>query len=233
MIYPYTAALQITLAALSFVSVIYLWGRKKDHRADFLLDSYFNWFLFFFLYNILLILPLVIFDELNVATGIFFASAMIFLGLATWHAVRFILSFIIVAESRRRFFATLYLIGVLMAALLFFVFPEVPTGSPDRNWVFWYGNRTVALIYSAFMFIAGWTFAFGNLRSISALNSAILRSRALFYALAGFTLPFAAFFYFGVKEVRDLQIASAISIVGLTLFVLGNNFIGILLNRKA
>lgn len=227
MIYPYTAALHTVMAALCLASLVYLFYRKQDAQSP-TLKAYFNWFLFFFIYNLLLIAPLVIYDELNFKTGLFYNLAIVSLALGMWQAMHAALHLVVTDAARRRFLSFLYLSGILLAAALHFVFPQLPQGSPERDWIFWYPGQKIALFYTLFAFVAGWTFGYSNLRGFRYLTSGFLKVRALFFAFAGFIMPFAAFYYFGATRVSHIVLAFIISILGLICFIAGNIIIGLL-----
>src|SRR3989344_1184445 len=152
MIYPYTAILHVVLAALCFISFFYLIYFKKDlDKAT--MRAYFNWFLYFFLYNTILMLPLLIFSELSLLVGRFFNVAMIFLGLAAWQAFNMSLNLLITNELKRKLFSFFYLIGISIAVVLYFIYAEIPKGSDDGNWVLWYSGEFISVFRIPWKFI--------------------------------------------------------------------------------
>ena len=231
MIYPYTAILHGALAILCFASFFYLIYFKKDLDKTSM-RAYFNWFLFFFLYSVLLLLPLIIFNELNLITGRFLNIAFVFLSLAAWQAFNVALNLLVSNEQKRNFFSMLYLIGITIAVILNFIFVEIPVGSANGKWVLWYSGEYISFFYTLFMFIAGWTFTFINLKEVSKLQQILLKIRAILYALAGFILPFSSLYYFGVQNMWEVQLSFMFSISGMTLFAIGNIPLGIILKRR-
>ncbi|MDO8523444.1 MAG: hypothetical protein Q7S12_04170 [bacterium] len=221
MVYSYTASLHGAMAILCLASLIYLFYKKSDSNAE-IYKNYFNWFLFFFLYNLALVLPLVMFYELKRESSFFYAAALFFLGLGAWNAFRVGLSLLVQDESRRKIFSIFYVSGVIAAVALHFIFSEVPKGSPDGKWVFWYGNAYVSYIYILFMMTAAWTFTASLLKGYSSLGKVYLKARTLLLMFGGFILSFAAFYYFGATELIHIYLAFLFSILGLMFFLIGN-----------
>jgi hypothetical protein len=225
MIYPYAAALHGIMALLCLASLAYLHFRRQESVANAGVEAYYNWFFLYFLYNFLLVLPLFLFDELNKFTAIFYASALVFLGIAAWQAFRSSLHFS--ANPHAKLLSTLYIIGVTIASLLHFAFFEIPVGSPDGNWVFWYSNQPLSLFFTFFMFVAGWHFSWQFLKGMARLEG-LIKLRSIFLALGSFTLPFAAFYYFGAESLMHIYLAFAAAISGLVFLAIGNVILGIL-----
>ncbi|QQG42296.1 MAG: hypothetical protein HYW15_02140 [Candidatus Giovannonibacteria bacterium] len=225
MIYPYTAFLHLAMTILSLASLVYLFYRKRSLNSA-AVGNYFNWFLLFFLYNIFLILPLALFGELNFISGIFYNFALLFLGLGAWQALATALDFMAANSLLKKTVSALYLAGIAAAIGLHFAFPEIPRGTLDGNWVLWYSNQSISLFYTLFMFIAGWLFALTFLKGINAMP-ALLKFRGYCFVFAGFVLPFAAFYYFGAKNVMHIYFAFSFSILGLLLFAAGNILVGL------
>lgn len=226
MIYPYTALLHGVMAVLCLLSLIYLFYRKRDANSEGI-QSYFNWFLFFFLYNISLVLPLLIFDRLTPATGFFYDLALLFLAFGAWYAFRVALSLLFGDGGRQNLLSSLFVVGVLLAVSLHFIFTEVPRGSLDGKWVFWYSGRSVTNFYVLFMFLAGWTFAAAFFKGIFYAEAVLLKLRSLCFALAGAILPIAAFYYFGAEKISNIYLAFLFSILGLLFLAFGNIAVGL------
>lgn len=225
MIYSYTAILHGAMAALSLASFIYLFYRKNDANQPEI-KAYFNIFLSFFLYNILLITPLILFREPNAVYVIFYLAALFALTFTGGNAVKFSLFFLVSEEKKRRMLINLYFGGAWLAVGLHLIFREIPIISPDGNWVFWYSGTTISYFYILFMFLGGWPFALVMLRGFYGLSSDLLKTRAILLALGGLTLPFAALYYFGAQNVTHIYLAFLFSITGLVLFLIGNIIFG-------
>jgi len=215
-IYSYAAILHGVMAGLCLVSSAYLYGRKENHPAA---KNYFNWFFLYTFFNLSLVLPLIVFDELNIYTGYFYAIALFFLGLAAWQAFKTALNFI--GGFPKKYASIIYLIGVMAVTALHFIYPEIPMGSADGKWVFWYPRSWISLLYVAFMFVAGWTFFASFLRGMRGI-SPVLKLRALLFSSGAFLLPLAAYYYFGAAKISDIYLAFIFAIGGLFLFAAGN-----------
>jgi hypothetical protein len=193
------------------------------------IESYFNWFFLYFIYNLLLVLPLLLYQNLNESTAIFYVLALFAQGAGAWQAYRAALQFW--QNRHHRIFSMMYIIGVTIAALLHAFYLEIPQGSADGNWVMWYKNRAVAFPYIAFMFLAGWTFAWQFLKGFNSLLG-LMKARTFFLMTTAFILPFAAFFYHGAQNLTHIYAAFVIAIAGLIMVIIGNNLIGFLHRRK-
>ena len=226
MIYPYTATLHGVMAILCLASLTHLFRRKK-YAASETVRAWFNWFLLFFLYNLILAVPLVILEKLDLRSGIFYNVALAFLALAVWQAFNIAIQIGITDEKRRKAFSFLFIAGASLAVLLHFAFPEIPTGTPNGKWVLWYSSQPISLSYTFFMFVAGWTFAWVHFKGMTYLSSPLLRLRSLAFALGAFVLPFSAFYYFGAQKLQHIYLGFSFSIIGLIFFALGNMTIGV------
>ncbi len=233
MIYLYTAFLHGLMAILILLSLIYLFYRKKEvEMSVVVVDNYFNWFFFYFFYNVFLVLPLVFFDRLNLFVGYSYYFALIFQAIAAWYAFKAGVGLMSVKKSTADILSFLYITGVMVAVLLHFLYPEVPAGTTDQNWVLWYSNQPRSLLYTFFMFVAGWTFALANLKGFNSISLVSLKIRACFFMLAAFTLPFAAFYYFGARNVNDIYLAFVFAVLGLLFFAVGNVIVRFILKEN-
>lgn len=230
MIAPYTLVLHGVMAILCLASLVYLFYKKSDTTSDVLKD-YFNWFLFFFLYNISLVLPLLIFNELNDAARFFYAAALEFLGIAAFYAFKVAIKLLIKNQYLNNFLSFIIIAGVTAAAGLHIIFRQIPQILPGGHWIIWYQNMYVSYFYIFFMFVAGWTFALSMLKGYLSLSSTILRVKSLFLCAGSFFLPFAAFFYFGAKNISHIYFAFIFSILGL-IFLLTGNLLGLYHSRN-
>ncbi len=231
MIYPHTVLLHGLMALLSLGSLLYLFYKKKSLKA-YTVKLYFNWFFFFSLYNIALVLPLLFINELNWFAAITYVTALLFAGIAAWQAFVLGLMLLGAAETIRFWLSRLYIIGVIAGVLLHFVFFEVPHGTPDGNLVLWYWNPAIALFYTFFMFTAGWTFALAFFRSIFSLPATLLKMRAIFFSLSAFLLPLAALFYFVVPDVTYRYLSFVLVGIAMLSFIMGNVIIGFFIQSK-
>lgn len=220
MIYQNTAILHSVMATLCLFSAGYL-AVRGGVRENESVEAYFKWFSGFFLYNIFLITPLLIFEELNTYTAYFYLLALLALGYAAWNAFRISIRFL-AGEYSRSLLNLFFIFGTGIGVLLHAANFRVPTGSPDGNWVFWYSGEPAALVYVLFMFVAGWSFALLHLINYTKMESVFLRTRSLLFALGGFTLPFAAYFYFMASTMNYIYFAFFFSIFGLTVFATAN-----------
>jgi len=227
MIYPHTVLLHSLMAILSAISLLYLFFKKESLKKH-TIKLYFNWFLFFFLYNVFLVLPLLIFNELNIFTGVAYVLALLFLSLGGLQGFMLGLSFWDVDHTISRRLSLFYLIGAIFAVLLHVVFFEVPHGSLDGNLVLWYMNQPVSLFYALVVSVASWMVACALLKNIFSLLHFLLKIRLIFLSLSTLILPFAALFYFGATDVMPVYIAFLIVGISLSFFIMGNIGIGVL-----
>jgi len=231
MIAAYTVWAHGIMATLTLASLIYLFFKKPSANLR-AIRLYFNWFLFFFLYNLFLILPLVIFDRLNLITGIFFNTALLFLAIGAWYAFQVGLNLMAVRATLFKLFSTIYLFGVLFATVLYFIFPEVPRVTSDGKWILWYSNQPVSLFYSLLLAPAGWLFVVAIFKGWTSLKSRLLKTRACFFGFSGFILPFAAFYYFCSKSATDIYLSFSLIFLALVSFLIGNVVLGFFIKHK-
>jgi len=219
MIYPNTVIAHTVVVFLCLASLVYLQYRVK--RKEFrTFRPYYNWFLFFLLYNISLAMPLFIFNSLNLASGVFYSLGLLFLAIAMWQAFEVGLNLVVKNEFWHTLLSVLYLIGVSVAVTLHFIFPEVPQGGSDGRWVLWYSNQSISLFYVLFAFIAGWTFVAGCIKGFLIHRSRFLRFRILLFLTAGFILPLSALYYFGAETYTHIYVAQFLAILSMALFAI-------------
>jgi len=230
--YPYTLFLHSLLIILSLVSLLYLYLYRGNFPKLSPLKGYFLWFAFFILYNVAHIFAALLLQKFPIWSGIGYILALFFAAIATWHAFRVGLYFFGVTGKKYATLSWLYIIGVMSALSLHILFFEIPQPA-NENWIFWYSNRPIAFTYIFFMFVTGWTFAFGIMKSLSTLPGVILKLRALFLAFPALILPLAAYFYFAPTSVRDIKFAMAINIFALLSFILGNVVLGIVQGKHS
>lgn len=221
MIYPYTLFLHLIMAFLCAGSLIYLIYNKKNFSVSSLF-YYSTWFLFYFLYNVILVLPLLLFKDLNYWSGIFYNFALVSLAFAVWFIFKMALNFLVLDRKKSSNISKLFIIIILLVTSLYFIFPEIPRGSEDGKWVFWYSNRLIAFLYSSFAFIAGWILGFSFLKEFRQISEISLRIRSSILSFISFILPFAAFFYFTAQTKIHLYLAFLISILCLTFLLIAN-----------
>ncbi len=221
MIAPYTLVLHGVMAILCLISLAYLFYKKSDANSR-TVAYYFSWFLFFFLYNIFLVLPLILFRELDFRASSAYALALVFLAVAAWSAMKVGLNIFGLSENSKRIISFLYIFGAVMSAAAHFYASKTPSLSWDGKWVFWYGGGFASYAYIFFMFAAGWIFAASIMRGFSSLRSYLTKIRASLLFSGAFILPFAAFYYFRATELAHIYLAFLFSIIGLTSFMAGN-----------
>lgn len=229
---PYSATLAFHLlqGLLGFLSVLYLFSqREKFHISP--LKKYFTWFVFFVLYNVVLIIFTFVYDAVPVLSAVGYQIALVFLAIAAWQAFLTALEFLNMSDRTRRMLAILYITGAFLAVGIHFTFFEVPHAL-NANWLLWYPNQIVAIPYILFMFLAGWTFSFALARALFSASHIFLRTRALFMSISGFVLPFAALFYFAASKLSHIYMSFGIVIFAMALFVLGNIGVGMLWKRE-
>ncbi|MBU1014831.1 hypothetical protein KKI17_00090 [Patescibacteria group bacterium] len=219
--YPYTFIFHLAVGLLSGVSTLYLLSKKKSSPIP-TVQSYFNWFLFFALYNFTLVLSVLLFAESPFALGIGYIIALFFLGLGAWQAFLLNLYFICVKEPVRNLLSLFYLGGIIFTLLLHGMFFGLPTATADGNWIFWYPNQMISFLYIIFMFAAGWSVTIVMGRYAPSLPQGPLKTRSILFSLASFLFPFAALLYFAATNVVHLYISCSLVVLSLVLLVIGN-----------
>lgn len=221
MIAPYTLILHGVMAALCLGSLVYLFYKKSDTNNK-TFNGYFLFFLFFFLYNILLVAVAIFFRVSGDWVSWMYVAALISLAIAARSAYGVALTLLDIGESLKSTLSFFYIFGAIAVALGHLLFIKAPTLSADGNWIFWYGNNAVSYSYIFIMFVGGWTFAFAIIRGIASLRSGFQKMRAIFLSLGAFILPFAAFYYFVATKLSDIYLAFLFSILSLTFLLIGN-----------
>ncbi len=221
MIYPYTIILHGVMAGLCLFSAGYLLNRN-DPSGDSAISFYRNWFLIYFFFNVSLVFPLIFSDDLGWNVAIGYGVALFFLAIAAWQAFKLPLRFFAKDPLKFKLVSGLFILGVLVAAFLNFIFLELPQGTPDGKWVLWSSNIYVISFFNFFMFVAGWSFALLFLTGIRLARHWVQKWRSIFLSLGAFVLPIAAFYYFGAKSFTDVYLAFIFAISGLMFFAIGN-----------
>ncbi len=219
------------LAILSFASVAYLFFRRGNFRIG-TVQKYFVWFLLFFLYNLVLAIVTILSSSSSFFAAVGYRIALLLLALGAWQAYEMGLIFLSVPERIRTILSKSYLWGILSVIGLHVIFFEVPQ-IVSENWIFWYSNRPISLLYTLFMFLAGWTVAFAIGKNAFLLNQKLLQIRSILLAFAAFLLPIAAFLYFGANKIAHLEFSLWLVGVALVLFLLGNTGVGLFRRREA
>lgn len=220
MIAPYTFAMHGLMAILCLGSMLYLFTKKSGAGSD-VVENYFNWFLFFFLYNIALAAPLLIFQEISAIFAYIYLLALLFLGVAGWNAFWVAMALLLKNAQFEKVLSRIYIAGIIVSVFLQFLFFEFPRLTPGGKWILWYSGP-VAYFYIFFMFAAGWTFAGSFIKDLGTVASQILKIRGIILATGAFVLPLAAASYFRAPNINYIYFAFGASIAGLFLLLSGN-----------
>ncbi|KKU58241.1 MAG: hypothetical protein UX81_C0024G0001 [Parcubacteria group bacterium GW2011_GWA2_47_12] len=206
MIAPYTLALHGVMAILSLISLVHLFYKKFDTNSK-TFDAYVNWFLFFFLYNLFLVFPLIFFRELDFSASLIYVLALICLAIAAWNAFKVSLNIFGLNENSKKVVLFLYIFGAMLSAVAHLYASKVPELSPDGKWVFWYDSNLVSSAYVFIMFVAGFAFAASMIHGFLTIRSNLLKTKSILIFLGSFSLPFAVFYYFMATEIAHIYMA--------------------------
>lgn len=226
MLQSYTHTL---LAILSLASAVYFVFRRVSLRM-ITVRKYFFWFSLFFLYNLTLAISGALFSNSPFFSAVGYRVALFLLALGAWQAFVMGLVFLSVSPRIITRLSASYLVGVLAVIFLHVIFFEFPQAA-NENWLFWYSNRPISLLYTFFMFFAGWTVAFAVGKNMFSLKEKLLQIRSAFLTLGAFLLPIAALLYFGTNKIAHLEFSLWLVGIALVFFLIGNLGIGFLRKR--
>jgi hypothetical protein len=224
MIAPYTVLLHGISGGISLF--IFLWieavfrGRSQYGGKAPAAHYFAYWFLFFFLYNMFLTVPLALGIQKNLL-GHFYNIAIVAIFVGSIYIIRvpFDVLFTRQQSLKRWFYAALWAF-VVIVGIIQFVFPANPFLNATNTFIIWNPHPFAATLTTWGLIAVAVTFAVTFIVGAFQTKDRFVRIRSAFFTGGAIALAIATTYY-GAKDTADVIVSMVFVIGGLILLALG------------